>query len=72
MDGYTSWMGFSKEKNIGIVVLMNASKSGLPAMLGYSFFKMLFDKDHQLTEGCVERYKALVDVTKYSISKAGD
>ena len=72
VDGYMSWMGFSKEKNIGIVVLMNASKSRLPAMLGYSFFKTLFDKDHQLTEGCVERYKALVDVTKYSISKAGD
>lgn len=54
VNGYTASIAFSKEEQLGIVVLINEGKSRVLHQLNYCFFKMLFDEYHRWPE----RFKA--------------
>ena len=47
LSGYTAWMGFSKEKNIGIIILCNADTK-LPIELANCFFRSLFGENNEV------------------------
>lgn len=47
VDGYTASIAFSKEEQLGIVVLTNEGKSRVLYQLSSCFFKMLFDEHHR-------------------------